>query len=317
MIRVAMAVAVAALVAGRQTGDAPAREMAITVDDLPVVSAVDRSAAHFTRVTTGIVDAFVRHRVPGIGFVNESKLEIDGVPAASQVALLQQWVDAGFELGNHTYSHLDLHLVPLADFVSDLVRGEEVTGQLMTRARRRLRYFRHPFLHTGRSAESRREIETLLRGRGYRVAPVTIDNADYIFAAAYDRHVAAERHGDAERVFVAYLDYMTRVVEYYEQQSVALLGRPMRHVLLTHANALNARAFPQWLPVLERRGYRFISLDRALDDEAFATRRDEYYGPSGMTWLHRWAITEGKRGDFFAGEPEVPAWVQEASKSGE
>lgn len=301
------------LLAGTQVPDVADREMAITVDDLPGVSAVDRSSAHFEQLTNGILEAFRRHQVPAIGFINENKLDRDGKPDAARVGLLQQWITAGLELGNHTYSHPDLHLVPLTDFTSDVVRGEPVTLELMKAAGKHSRYFRHPFLHTGRSAGTRGALETFLVERGYRVAPVTIDNADYVFAAAYDRRLAAGNAPEAERVLTAYIDYMTRVVEYYEQQSLALLGRPMRHVLLTHANALNARAFAQWLPMLERRGYRFVSLDRALEDEAYTTKRDEYFGPSGITWLHRWAISEGKRGAFFAGEPEVPAWVQQAS----
>lgn len=33
-----------------------------------------------------------------------------------------------------------------------------------------------------------------------------------------------------------------------------------------------------------------------------------------ITWLHRWALTTGKRGAIFAGEPEVPNWVQTLSR---
>ena len=41
---------------------------------------------------------------------------------------------------------------------------------------------------------------------------------------------------------------------------------------------------------------------------------DSYAGPGGITWLHRWALTQGKRGSIFAGEPEVPDWIQKASQ---
>jgi hypothetical protein len=35
-----------------------------------------------------------------------------------------------------------------------------------------------------------------------------------------------------------------------------------------------------------------------------------------MTWLHRWAITRGVGKGFFAGEPDVPAFVAKAASSG-
>lgn len=290
------------------------REMAITMDDLPGVSARDRSVEHVQRLTTGILDAFVTHHVPAIAFVNEGKLAPDGTLDARRVALLQQWIDAGFELGNHTYSHIDLHIASLADVEADLVRGEPVTRELMTRAGKPLRYFRHPFLHTGKNAETRQAFERFLDERGYKIAPVTVDNSDYVFAAAYDRLIAAGAQVQAETLLETYIDYMSRVVAYYELQSRAILARPIRQILLVHANALNARALPRWLPMLERRGYRFISIDRALEDEAYSTVRDEYFGNGGITWLHRWALTMGKRGLFFSGEPVVPVWVEQASQ---
>lgn len=309
-------VALASVCVGAQSREVPGpgtREMAITVDDLPGVSARNQEIAHFQRLTTGTLDAFARHKVPAIGFVNEGKLDRQGAPDPARVTLLRLWADGGFELGNHTYSHINAHQAPLADVEADIVRGEPVTRGLMEATGKRLRYFRHPYLFTGRSAEVRKGLETFLAKRGYRVAPVTLDNADYVFAAAYDRLAAARDTTQAERVVTTYLDYMTRVVAYYEQQSQALLGRPMRHILLIHANALNARALPIWLPSIEKRGYTFISLDRALEDPAFTTMRDQYFGAAGITWLHRWAITAGKRDAFFAGEPEVPEWVQHAS----
>jgi hypothetical protein len=50
-----------------------------------------------------------------------------------------------------------------------------------------------------------------------------------------------------------------------------------------------------------------------LQDPAYQST-DEYVGSGGITWLHRWALTQGKRGEFFKGEPEVPAWVEQAAK---
>lgn len=60
--------------------------------------------------------------------------------------------------------------------------------------------------------------------------------------------------------------------------------------------------------MMKRRGYEFVSLDQALTDGAY-TRPDRYTGPAGITWLHRWALTAGKKGDFFHGKPEAPDWV--------
>ena len=298
---------------GTVPGAALERRIALTFDDLPVVSRTRRDLAFQERVTADLLATLVRRRAPAIGFVNENKLEVDGVADPSRVALLRAWLAAGLELGNHTYSHPDLHHVSLDAFLDDVTRGERITRPLVDSAGGALQWFRHPFLHTGRSLETRRALEDFLAARAYAVAPVTIDNYDYLFAAAFD--VASARDTAlATRVADEYLVYMARVVEYYERHSVALVGREIPHVLLLHANALNAATLDRLLDALEQRGYAFVSLAAAVGDPVYRSP-DGYVGPAGITWLHRWALTAGVRGSAFAGEPEVPAWIGTLAES--
>jgi peptidoglycan/xylan/chitin deacetylase (PgdA/CDA1 family) len=291
----------------------PAREVAVTVDDLPTASVVPQSLERKDQLTRDLLGAMRRHKIPAIGFVNEGKLYVYGKLDDRRVALLRQWVDGGFELGNHTYSHLDLHHSSAEAFQADIELGAEVTRKLLDAVGRAPRYFRHPYLHTGRLAATRDSVTSFLRGKGYRVAPVTFDNYDYVFAAAFDRARGDETGG---KIAAAYVDYMESVVAYYEQQSVQIVGREIRQILLIHANALNARAFDALAARLEKRGYRFISLDRALEDEAYTRQQDEYFGAAGITWLHRWAITQKQPATIFAGEPVVPQWIEKAADLG-
>ncbi|MCB1035750.1 MAG: polysaccharide deacetylase, partial [Acidobacteria bacterium] len=141
---------------------------------------------------------------------------------------------------------------------------------------------------------------------------VSIDNDEYIFARAYD--LAADRGDEAamEGIAASYLRYMEAVFAYYEQQSVAILGYELPQVLLLHANRLNADTLDALAGTIRSRGYRFISLEEALEDPAYR-RPDTYTGPAGITWLHRWALEDGKRGEFFAGEPTVPEEIRRAA----
>ena len=329
--RVASAATAALLVLSRVCGDAPerdarpaadappvaqklapepARSVAVTFDDLPGNAQGDRSVAAHARITDGVLRHLREHRVPAIGFVNEDKLLTDGRVDERRVELLRRWARGGLELGNHGYSHLDFHTTPVDAYIADVARGDSVTRIVLAEGGRRPRFFRHPFLHSGRTLEDRRRFEASLAERGYRVAPVTIDNQEYLFAAAYD---LAPADSVRRRVADEYIRYMEQVAEYYEQQSTALLGREIPQVLLLHANHLNADHFGRLAEMYARRGYAFVSLEQALRDPAYASE-ETYTGPAGITWLHRWALTQGKRGAFFAGEPEVPAWVEALSR---
>ena len=304
--------AVVLALSGLSVTMAPARRVAITIDDLPAVSRNFRSDADRERITRQLVTALERHRVPAIGFVNEGKLYRDGKLHAPAVDLLRQWTRAGLELGNHSYSHFDLHVVDLPTYLADVARGDSVTRALLAGERRVPRYFRHPFLHTGRTLDVRAQVDSVLVRHGYRVAPVTIDNGDYLFAAAYDNALARRDSAEAKRIATLYIDYRDRVFAYYEAQSTAIVGREIPQVLLMHANLLNADRFDDLARMIARRGYTFAKLDEVLEDSVYRST-DTYVGPGGITWLHRWALTRGLRGAIFAGEPEVPADIEAAA----
>lgn len=291
----------------------PQRTIAVTIDDLPTASVLGDRIESAERTTTLLVAGLKRHAIPAIGFVNERKLQPNGSVEPRRVALLQQWLDAGLDLGNHTFAHHDLHSTPLPQFEQEVVQGERVTKRLLAAKGMRLEFFRHPFLHTGRSLEVKKSFEAFLQKNGYRVAPVTVDNYDYLFAAAYDRASARGDLPEQQRIADTYIAYMDSVIAYYEHQAVKIVGREMAQTLLLHANALNAALLDRLVEKIRGRGYRFVSLADALEDPAYQ-HRDEYTGPSGITWLHRWALSAGKNGSIFAGEPQVPAWVEAAAK---
>jgi peptidoglycan/xylan/chitin deacetylase (PgdA/CDA1 family) len=286
----------------------PVKRVAITIDDLPVVSRNFQTAADHDRITRQLVAALGKHRVPAIGFVNEGKMYRDGQVDSADVALLRQWTRAGLELGNHTFAHLDLHTAPLADYLDGIVKGDAITQVVLREVGRTPAFFRHPFLHTGRSLGDRARVDSALAARGYRVAPVTIDNSDYVFAAAYDDALGRRDSVQARKIGEAYVEYMDTVFAYYEAQTAKIVGRDIPHVLLIHASLLNADWFDRLATTIERRDFAFVSLDEALKDSAYRSA-DTYVGPAGITWLHRWALTRGMRGDVFAGEPEVPGWI--------
>lgn len=290
-----------------------ARTVAVTFDDLPTVSVMPQTPESRLRITTDLLAALAAHHVPATGFVNEDKLGEWGFADSQRVALLRTWVGAGLDLGNHTWSHVSLHQISLEQYLQEIVQGDVITRALLQDAGRVPRYFRHPFLHTGRDSTSRDSVTHFLTAHGYTVAPVTIDNSDYIFAAAYDRLSAANDTFAADSVVSIYADYLMQNVRYYEKQSMDLMGRELSQILLLHANRLNAVAFPQLATALTAHGYSFITLDSALSDSAYR-RPDHFFGAGGISWIQRWALTDGRKGAFFDGEPEVPEWVQDASK---
>jgi len=316
----ALALAHAASPGPRDPATTAIREAAITFDDLPVVSVTQLDPAARREITDKLLRAVVSNKVPAVGFVNEYGLygferePGKRPPDQDGVALLRMWLDAGLELGNHTFAHTDLHVAPLSAFKEDILRGEAVTGELLQQKGTRLRYFRHPYLHTGQDIATKQELGSFLAERGYRIAPVTVDSEDYLFAAAYSK--AAEEHDLRlmRRIGAEYLRYTERVLDYSERLSKTLFGREIRQILLLHANALNSDYFDGLARMMRKRGYQFVPLDEALSDDAYRSA-DKYTGGESLNWLDRWAVTRGvkKAENALDAFPEVPGFVAKAA----
>ncbi len=282
-----------------------ARAVAVTFDDLPFVAVPMEDNPALEDMTTRLLQGIQNAQVPATGFVNEAKLYLEGSLDPARVALLHSWLKAGFELGNHTYSHPSLNRVPLETFQADLLRGETVTRPLMQDEGQSLRWFRHPFLHLGTTSAVRTAFQGFLATHGYTAAPVTVNNSEWVFAAAYAR---AQRQGDQEaarQIGAAYVPYMEAVFSRVEQLALDLFGHPIPHVLVLHANALNADYFAALATMLTQRGYRFVTVDEAIKNTAYASPMG-FSGLEGESWIERWARHAGLRP---SAPPPVPGFV--------
>jgi len=292
-----------------QAAKAPDRQVAITIDDLPAGNNTLAVAA-ITEMTTRLLTTLRDQKVPVVGFVNEKKLYHFG-DVDERIKVLRMWLDYGFELGNHTYSHSSLNKVGLAAWEDDIVQGENVTSLLMAEHKMKLRYFRHPYLDTGRDLETRRKAEEFLVSRGYRIAPITLDAWDWMFAGVYED---AKKAGDTalqQKVVESYLQYSDAMFGYFEQLSKQTVGYEPKQILLLHANQLEGDHIGELLELLRKRGYKFITLEDALGDEAYSLP-DMYVGEEGTGWLEHWAITQGKPP---RGAPEIPQWAYDRWKA--
>ena len=116
-----------------------------------------------------------------------------------------------------------------------------------------------------------------------------------------------------QKIGDSYVHYMEDKTAYYEQQSEQLFARNIKHILLIHSNTLNGDYLDELLAMFVKRGYTFVSLAEALTDEAYQSL-DTFTGRAGISWIHRWAISQQKDKSFFAGEPACPQFVQEVAE---
>jgi len=285
--------------------------LAITVDDLCGALLGNDFAygdlKELQKINRGIPAALKAHHAWAIGFVNERKLQVQGERDA-RAELLQMWLEAGLTLGNHNYAHDDFSTTPLQKYEDDAIRGEVVTGALLNAMGQSEKYFRHPYLNTGMTMEVKTAFDGFLKERGYTIAPVTVEDADYVFNDALGYALEKKDKKMAARAKKEYLEYVDTVFDHAEKESGEMFGRQIAQVLLIHDNVLNTECLDALLEKLEKRGYKFVSLDAAMSDPAYATP-DIYVG-TGILWMDRWKLALGMKLDLSKG-PEPPAWAEQ------
>ena len=290
--------------------ETPKRKVAITVDDLPgaipATPTANGELHELERYNEAIPAILKAHQAPAIGFVNEKRLHVAG-ERDTRAALLQRWIEEGFELGNHTYSHANFNQVSLQEMEDETIRGEVITRTLMNAAGKSERYFRYPYLFTGPTAELKEAFEAFLKSRGYKIAPVTMDNADYMFNDILHEAETQKDSKLAEQTKREYLQFAQKEFDYFEEASRKLFGREIPQVFLMHDNQINTETLDLLLGLLEKRGYRFVTLDEALADPAYATP-DRFVGTVGISWIDRWRVSFGQKADYEH-DPDPPEWV--------
>jgi peptidoglycan/xylan/chitin deacetylase (PgdA/CDA1 family) len=288
---------------------AQAKTVALTFDDLPVFGKFS-TAEDGAAVTDRLLAGLARHHWKATGFVNE--IQLDTADRPRRIALLQHWLDAGMDLGNHTYSHHSLSVTPVDEYIADVAHGETATAPLLAALGRRERWFRYPYLETGLTVATRKRFEGWLAEHRYRVAPVTMENSDWQFSAPYDDAVARGDAAEAARIQRRYLTFTRKVVAWYQKAGRTLFRREPAFVFLLHASRLNAASIDGLATILKAASLHVVPLDTAMRDPAYRTA-DSYVGPNGIEWLERWSLTL-HRDLPFDSLPEVPQDIIEADE---
>ena len=233
------------------------REIAITMDDLPLVASRMNTPGNQQRSTdrfNSIVQTFATYKVPVTGFV------IAGAIEKGQWAFLEQFRKAGFMLGNHTYSHPNLDHMSAEKYIADVDRADKILAPIMTTPK----YFRYPYLAEG-NKQTKQKVFDYLNAHHYIIAPVTIDSKDFEFNESTYKVPYHSRIAYIQKLKPRYLAYIWKQTLLAEKSSK---GKNSKQILLIHANILNSYLLGDILEMYQKNGYKFISLTDALKNPA-------------------------------------------------
>jgi len=245
-----------------------AQGVAITFDDLPLHGELSPGITR-AQIVKDVLRVLKQYNVPQVfGFINAKRFEgnADGADA------LKLWVAGGERLGNHTYSHLDLHQNTPEVFERDIAQNEPVLELLSEKGD--WHWFRYPLLREGDTIEKRRTVRAYLRDHGYKIAQVTIDYEDYAWNTPYARCSGKQNARSIEWLNSSYLTIASGYIDANREMARLVFGHDINHVLLLHLGAFSSTILPQVLDLLRQKGLHLITLEEAESDPAYQVDPD-------------------------------------------
>ncbi|NLU37349.1 MAG: polysaccharide deacetylase family protein [Bacteroidales bacterium] len=289
------------------------KKICITVDDLPAVTYGSTNKNIKSEITTKLTETFEKYKVPAIGFVVTGKLYDGESVDSTNLKLIEMWLDRGFDLGNHTYSHFDYNSVSDTAYFNDIIKSQTVLKSLLQKHNKVLKYFRHPYLHSGYDSIRSKSLNDFLSKNNYIAAPVTIDNDDYIFAEAYAIADKENNSSLKREIGVEYINYMEQKLHYFEEKSIEVFNRNITQSLLIHSSLLNADYFDELADMYRKNGYSFVSQDEVFNDPAYSTHVTTY-NKQGFSWIFRWGLSKGMNQEIMDNDILVPQKISEILK---
>jgi peptidoglycan/xylan/chitin deacetylase (PgdA/CDA1 family) len=239
---------------------AGAQQIAITFDDLPAHGPLPAGETRI-EVANKVIKALKQaHVPPTYGFVNGVAVE----QHPETVAVLAAWRAAGFPLGNHTWSHMNLNQHSVEQFEQDTQKNEALLQLQMKGAD--WHWFRFPFLAEGDVPAKKLGFRVYLAEHGYRIAGVTMSFADYEWNEPYVRCEAKHDKKAIAGLERSYLLAADENVGFAREMSKTLYSRDIPYVLLMHIGAFDARMLPRLLRLYRSRGITFVPLAEAEKD---------------------------------------------------
>ena len=241
------------------------RRLLVTVDDLPLTSAaLHPNDADRLAITEGLLAAMARHHIKAVGLVAWKH-----VRNAADRALLERWLAAGHELGNHSATHPSYTETSSAAYIADVERGRREVATLLEAHGKTLRFFRFPFLNEGDTPDKLAAMRAYLASSGQRNLPPTIDDQDWAFEEPWVRE-----KGQRALIGADYQAALRIAVKHHEAVGDKLFGRQVPSILLLHATEVSAAQWPVLFDWLEATGHVYADADTVLADPAFAAKHD-------------------------------------------
>lgn len=288
------------------------RSVSVTIDDVPNVQLFEANG--YSSILLKRLDSLA---LPVAIFINEGNLK-QTKSFDKNKGLLKSWVlNDHITVGNHSYSHPNYGDVGFDVFKENVLKGEELTHEILKGSGKKLEYFRFPFNGMGKDSAAQASMKQFLNSKNYIVTPFTVESEDWLYTQLYEKALREKDFKSAKSIGEKYVQFSLALFDHFDSLSVAHYRKPAKQIYLCHDNRLNTDYLPVLINALQKKSYKMISLKEAMLDPVYQSK-DYYHGNAGFSWIYRWMENVDKRRAAMRAEPtntDIQKAYEEMSKA--
>lgn len=229
---------------------------ALTLDDAPTVVEPGLPAlpATMDRIREVLQESHVAHC---IAFVV-------GERAAGHEDILVRWLEAGYELGNHTYFHRQASRAGVSDTISSITKCDTLLNDLGAFPTGN-KWFRFPYLDRGKDPAARAQIQEACEAMGYQLASATLSFHDHRFELPWQIAVTERQR---EAVISRYVRSVSRGLRCAQSRTESR-EMPTAQIGYAHFGPVTEAAITRLLRLLRSEGCCFCPMDEVVNDNIY------------------------------------------------
>ncbi len=232
----------------------------LTFDTLPMAQTLFMNGEMRTQK---YIDALAKADVQTVFFAIGNEIK------KSKMKCLNQIIQQGHLIANHSYSHPHLTAISVKQYLDDVNECEKRILPFSTYRP----WFRYPFLDVGldlmvgRSIEKAVECALALKNLGFHHAYVSIDSFDWFIDMLFLQAIKEKKEIDMESLENFYINHIQLAIKnYINKKADKEKNLFSTQVFLFHANDLNALFLPRIITMLRENGWRIGTPDEIFDN---------------------------------------------------
>lgn len=253
------------------------KNICVTFDDLPAERIYGKKERK--QINDAILAALKKHNIPAAGFVIGDNVEGDW-------AIVVKWLENGNTIGFMPYSGQEFEIIPIDMFIDDIAKGMQTIENIVSSYNQDGRYFRFPFLNYGADRDDRLQVLEFLHVSEVSIAHASVVAEDFVYDLSLEKMINSSDSSKFAELCEEYINHILERLADAESSALEIMNRPIRQIMTLHANQLNAMFLDQIISAIADKGYNFISLKEALQDNVYQ-KEDAYYGKKGVSFLER------------------------------